>query len=70
MATVKALRSSGVEFLQVPTIYYDNLQNRIGHIYEDLEPLKEPGILVDRDEEGFLLQLFFKPVQDQPTVFF
>jgi 4-hydroxyphenylpyruvate dioxygenase len=70
VATVKALRSRGVEFLQVPTTYYDNLLDRVGHIDEDLEPLKELGILVDRDEEGYLLQLFSKPVQDRPTVFF
>jgi 4-hydroxyphenylpyruvate dioxygenase len=70
VATVKTLRSRGVEFLQVPTTYYDDLLYRVGHIDEDLEPLKELGILVDRDEEGYLLQLFSKPVQDRPTVFF
>jgi len=64
------LRSRGVDFLQVPTSYYDDLLSRVGHIDEDLEPLKELGILVDRDDEGYLLQLFSKPVQDRPTLFF
>lgn len=68
--TVTALRSRGVEFLRVPTTYYDDLLDRVGHIDEDLEPLKELGILVDRDDEGYLLQIFTKPVQDRPTVFF
>lgn len=70
VATVRALRSRGVEFLRVPVTYYDDLQERVGQIDEDLEPLKELGILVDRDEEGYLLQLFSKPVQDRPTLFF
>ena len=68
--TVYDLRSRGVEFLRVPTTYYDDLIQRVGKIDEDLEPLKELGILVDRDEEGYLLQLFTKPVQDRPTLFF
>ncbi|HVG11797.1 MAG TPA: VOC family protein, partial [Flavisolibacter sp.] len=68
--TVQDLKSRGVEFLQVPTSYYDDLLDRVGSIDEDLAPLKELGILVDRDEEGYLLQLFSKPVQDRPTVFF
>ncbi len=68
--TVTALRSRGVEFLKVPSTYYDDLLDRVGHIDEDLEPLKELGILVDRDEEGYLLQLFTKPVEDRPTLFF
>jgi 4-hydroxyphenylpyruvate dioxygenase len=68
--TVKDLMSRGVEFLKVPTTYYDDLLNRVGHIDEDLEPLKELGILVDRDNEGYLLQLFSKPVEDRPTLFF
>jgi 4-hydroxyphenylpyruvate dioxygenase len=68
--TVSELKRRGVEFLQVPTSYYDDLLDRVGHIDEDLEPLKELGILVDRDEEGYLLQLFSKPVQDRPTLFF
>jgi len=68
--TVRQLKSRGVEFLQVPTTYYDDLIDRVGHIDEDLEPLKEFGILVDRDDEGYLLQLFTKPVEDRPTLFF
>jgi 4-hydroxyphenylpyruvate dioxygenase len=68
--TVTALRNRGVEFLRVPTTYYDDLLDRVGHIDEDLEPLKELGILVDRDEEGYLLQIFTKPVEDRPTLFF
>ena len=68
--TVKELISRGVEFLKVPNTYYDDLLDRVGHIDEDLEPLKELGILVDRDHEGYLLQLFSKPIQDRPTLFF
>lgn len=68
--TVKDLMSRGVEFLKVPTTYYDDLLSRVGHIDEDLEPLRELGILVDRDNEGYLLQLFSKPVEDRPTLFF
>ncbi|WP_121356481.1 4-hydroxyphenylpyruvate dioxygenase [Flavisolibacter nicotianae] len=68
--TVRDLMSRGVEFLKVPTSYYDDLLDRVGKIDEDLEPLKELGILVDRDNEGYLLQLFSKPVQDRPTLFF
>jgi len=68
--TVRELISRGVEFLKVPTTYYDDLLNRVGHIDEDLEPLKGLGILVDRDNEGYLLQLFSKPVEDRPTLFF
>jgi 4-hydroxyphenylpyruvate dioxygenase len=68
--TVTELRKRGVEFLQVPTTYYDELLDRVGKIDEDLGPLKDLGILVDRDEEGYLLQLFSKPVQDKPTLFF
>jgi 4-hydroxyphenylpyruvate dioxygenase len=68
--TVKELMSRGVEFLKVPSSYYDDLLSRVGHIDEDLGPLKELGILVDRDNEGYLLQLFSKPVEDRPTLFF
>ena len=70
LATVNKLISNGVEFLKVPASYYDDLLARVGHIDEDLEPLKELGILVDRDDEGYLLQIFTKPVEDRPTVFF
>lgn len=68
--TVTELRNRGVEFLRVPDTYYDDLLDRVGHIDEDLAPLRELGILVDRDEEGYLLQLFTKPVEDRPTLFF
>lgn len=68
--TVRELMSRGVEFLQVPTTYYDDLISRVGEIDEDIEPLRELGILVDRDNEGYLLQLFSKPVEDRPTLFF
>jgi 4-hydroxyphenylpyruvate dioxygenase len=68
--TVTALRDRGVEFLQVPKAYYDSVLDRVGHIDEDLAPLKELGILVDRDDEGYLLQIFSKPVEDRPTLFY
>ena len=68
--TVSALQHRGVEFLKVPTAYYDTLLDRVGKIDEDVEPLKQLGILVDRDDEGYLLQIFSKPVQDRPTVFY
>ena len=68
--TVSDLQNRGVEFLKVPTSYYDDLEKRVGKIEEDLEPLKKLGILVDRDDEGYLLQIFSKPVEDRPTVFF
>jgi 4-hydroxyphenylpyruvate dioxygenase len=68
--TVRQLMSRGVEFLHVPTDYYDGLLDRVGRIDEDIQSLKELGILVDRDNEGYLLQLFSKPVEDRPTLFF
>lgn len=68
--TVTALQERGVEFLKVPTSYYDDLLDRVGHIDEDLQPLRDLGILVDRDDEGYLLQIFTKPVEDRPTLFF
>jgi len=68
--TVTELQNRGVEFLKVPSSYYDDLLSRVGHIDEDLEPLKNLGILVDRDDEGYLLQIFTKPVEDRPTLFF
>ena len=68
--TVTALKSRGVEFLHVPETYYDDVLDRVGRIDEDLAPLKELGILIDRDDEGYLLQLFTKPVLDRPTMFF
>ncbi|MEI6949372.1 4-hydroxyphenylpyruvate dioxygenase [Paraflavisolibacter sp. H34] len=70
VATVTQLLMSGLHFLQVPTSYYDNLQERVGVIDEPLDDLKRLGILVDRDDEGYLLQIFTKPVQDRPTLFF
>lgn len=68
--TVTEMKNRGVEFLYVPDTYYDDLLDRVGQIEEDLAPLKERGILVDRDDEGYLLQLFTKPQMDRPTVFF
>lgn len=68
--TVTAMKDRGVEFLYVPSTYYDDLTDRVGEIDEDIEPLKERGILVDRDDEGYLLQLFTKPQMDRPTLFF
>jgi 4-hydroxyphenylpyruvate dioxygenase len=68
--TVTELKRRGIEFLHVPNTYYDDLLGRVGHIDEDLEPLKKLGILVDRDDEGYLLQIFTKPLEDRPTVFF
>ena len=70
ISTVKALTSRGVEFLHTPTSYYDELFDRVGKIDEPVDALRELGILVDRDDEGYLLQLFSKPVQDRPTLFF
>jgi len=68
--TIAALRARGVEFLKVPEIYYDTVLDRVGEIDEDLEPLKKLNILIDRDDEGYLLQIFTKPVLDRPTMFF
>jgi 4-hydroxyphenylpyruvate dioxygenase len=68
--TVRDLKSRGVEFLRVPSTYYDSVPARVGKIDEDLAPLEELGILVDRDDEGYLLQIFTKPVEDRPTVFY
>ncbi|MCU0357111.1 MAG: 4-hydroxyphenylpyruvate dioxygenase [Cyclobacteriaceae bacterium] len=68
--TVGELRRRGVEFLYVPETYYEDVMDRVGSINESLEELKKLNILIDRDEEGYLLQIFTKPVQDRPTVFF
>jgi len=68
--TVTEIQKRGIEFLNIPSTYYDELPARVGHIDEDLEPLKRLGILVDRDNEGYLLQIFTKPVEDRPTLFF
>jgi len=70
ISTVTELRARGVEFLNVPDIYYDEVWDRVGKINEDVDAVKKLNILVDRDDEGYLLQLFTKPVQDRPTVFF
>lgn len=69
-ATVAKLQANGLEFLRVPDTYYDELIDRVGEIDEDIEDLKRLGILVDRDDEGYLLQIFTKPVEDRPTVFY
>ncbi len=68
--TVGELRKRGVEFLYVPETYYEDVLDRVGTINESLEELKKLNILIDRDEEGYLLQIFTKPIQDRPTVFF
>ena len=68
--TVTALRDRGVEFLYVPNTYYEDLLERVGPIEEELQELAELGILIDRDEEGYLLQIFTKPVEDRPTLFY
>ncbi|HMH32749.1 MAG TPA: 4-hydroxyphenylpyruvate dioxygenase [Puia sp.] len=68
--TVTQLRNRGVEFLQIPASYYEDVLDRVGSIDENLTPLKELGILIDRDDEGYLLQIFTKPVEDRPTLFF
>lgn len=70
IATVTALQQRGVEFLTVPGSYYETVTNRVGKIDEKIEQLRKLGILVDRDDEGYLLQIFTKPVQDRPTVFY
>lgn len=68
--TVSELKKRGVEFLYVPNTYYDTVMDRVGEIDENLKELAKLGILVDRDDEGYLLQLFTKPIQDRPTVFY
>ena len=70
IATVGELQKRGVEFLKIPASYYATVLDRVGHIDEDLKPLSELGILIDKDDEGYLLQIFSKPVEDRPTLFF
>ena len=70
IATVTALRDRGVEFLKAPTTYYQELQGRVGKIDEPIDKLEALGILVDRDPDGYLLQIFSKPVEDRPTLFY
>jgi 4-hydroxyphenylpyruvate dioxygenase len=67
---VSRLRDQGVEFLRVPGVYYRELEQRVGKIDEPLDKLEQLGILVDRDDEGYMLQIFTKPVEDRPTLFF
>ncbi|NOS99510.1 MAG: 4-hydroxyphenylpyruvate dioxygenase [Phycisphaerales bacterium] len=69
-ATVERLRSRGLDFLRVPDTYYDALPERVGEIDQDYRRIRELGILVDRDDDGYLLQIFTQPVQDRPTLFF
>ncbi|HRG69955.1 MAG TPA: VOC family protein, partial [Saprospiraceae bacterium] len=68
--TISEMKKRGIEFLYVPGSYYDTVKDRVGIIEEDLEALKKLGIMVDRDEEGYLLQIFTKPIEDRPTLFF
>ena len=68
--TVSEMKKRGIEFLYVPGTYYDTVPGRVGEIAEDLEVLKKHGIMVDRDDEGYLLQIFTKPLTDRPTLFF
>jgi 4-hydroxyphenylpyruvate dioxygenase len=70
LETVADLRRRGVEFLYVPETYYDDVLDRVGHVDEDLEALKKMNILIDRDDSGYLLQIFTKPVEDRPTLFY
>ncbi len=70
LGTIRTLRERGVEFLQVPGSYYDELPARVGGIDEDLDEIRRLGILVDRDDRGYLLQLFARPLEDRPTLFF
>jgi 4-hydroxyphenylpyruvate dioxygenase len=70
LATVATLRENGIEFLEVPDAYYDALPERIGHIEEDIDAIRKLKVLVDGDDEGYLLQLFTRPVEDRPTLFF
>jgi 4-hydroxyphenylpyruvate dioxygenase len=70
VGTVTQLEDRGLEFLKIPPAYYETVLDRVGRIDEDLEPLQRLGILIDRDDEGYLLQIFSKPVEDRPTLFF
>jgi 4-hydroxyphenylpyruvate dioxygenase len=68
--TVREMRNRGIEFLPIPDSYYETVLDRVGKIDEDIKPLKELGILIDRDDEGYLLQIFTKPIEPRPTLFF
>ena len=70
VSTVAEMEKRGVEFLKIPSLYYDTVLDRVGKIDEEILTLKEHGILVDRDDEGYLLQIFTKPLTDRPTLFF
>ena len=70
VATVAEMEKRGVEFLKIPSAYYDTVLDRVGKIDEEILTLKKHGILVDRDDEGYLLQIFTKPLTDRPTLFF
>ncbi len=70
VATVTELQKRGIEFLNIPPSYYETVLDRVGKIDEDLEPLQRLGVLIDRDDEGYLLQIFSKPLEDRPTLFF
>jgi len=70
IGTVTKMRDQGVEFLHIPTAYYKDLVSRVGAIDESIDTLASLGILVDRDDEGYMLQIFTKPVQDRPTLFY
>ena len=69
LGAVRKLRDNGIEFLRVPDTYYESLPERIGKIDEDYKAIQELGILADRDDEGYLLQIFTRPIQDRPTMF-
>jgi 4-hydroxyphenylpyruvate dioxygenase len=70
VTTVEKMRSAGIEFLRIPENYYDDAKQRVPEIADQIEPLARNGVLVDKDEDGYLLQIFTKPVQDRPTVFY
>jgi 4-hydroxyphenylpyruvate dioxygenase len=70
ISTIRALKANGVEFLDTPDSYYDDLETRVGRIDEATQILRDLRILVDRDDLGYMLQIFTKPLQDRPTVFF
>ncbi|MBP6432614.1 MAG: 4-hydroxyphenylpyruvate dioxygenase [Ferruginibacter sp.] len=70
VSTVTELQKRGIEFLNIPSSYYETVLERVGKIDEDLAPLQKLGILIDRDDEGYLLQIFSKPLEDRPTLFF
>ena len=70
VASVDALKQRGLRFLTVPQTYYDDLWDRVGEIHEDVKEIERLNIMVDRDDEGYLLQIFTEPVEDRPTLFF